>query len=96
MPVLARTFEAAGLATILVMMMPYWSEKIGTPRTLAVEFPFGHPFGQPGNIAQQRRVILSALHVLETAETPGTVHHSDEKWVMLQKEARAAWQPPID
>ncbi len=93
MPVLARTFEAAGLATILVTMMPYWSEKIGTPRTLAVEFPFGHPLGQPGNSEQQRRVILAALQLLETAETPGTVHHFEEKWPFAQEESRREWQP---
>lgn len=93
MPVLARIFEAAGLATILVTMMPFWSEKIGTPRTLAVEFPFGQPLGRPGDSAQQRRVIMAALQVLETAESPGTVHHFEEKWPLAQEESIRAWQP---
>ena len=57
MPVLARTLEAAGLSTILVTNMPFWSEKIGTPRTLAVEFPFGHLLGAPNDPTQQMRVI---------------------------------------
>ena len=34
MPVLARVIEAAGISTVLVTMMPYWSEKVGVPRTL--------------------------------------------------------------
>lgn len=93
MPVLARVLEAAGLSTILVTMMPFWAEKIGVPRTLAVEFPFGHTLGQAHNAAQQQRVIGQALAVLETAVTPGTIVHSDETWPVPQKEAYKAWQP---
>lgn len=90
---LARTLEAHGLSTVVVTMMPYWAEKIGTPRTLAVEFPFGHTLGQPGNVAQQRRVIAEALRVLETAESPGTIVHSDEAWPVPAAEAIKQWQP---
>ena len=93
MPVLARTLEAHGLATILVTNMPYWAEKIGAPRTLAVEFPFGHMLGQPGDAAMQRRVIEQALEVLRTAETPGTIVHSPEVWPVPAVEAMKAWQP---
>jgi hypothetical protein len=79
-PVLARTFEAAGISTVMVTNMPYWAERIGVPRTLAVEFPFGHILGQPHNQEQQMRVIQQALHVLETAKAPGTIVHSQEEW----------------
>jgi len=92
-PVLARTLEEAGLSTILVTMMPFWVEKIGVPRTLVVEFPFGHTLGQPHNVAQQMRVIRQALAVLETAEAPGTIVHSPETWPVPQREALKAWQP---
>ena len=93
MPVLARTLEAAGLSTILVTQMPFWAEKTGVPRTLAVEFPFGHILGQPGDRDQQMRIIRQALGVLETAEQPGAIVHSKETWPALQKEAYKAWQP---
>ena len=93
MPVLARTFESAGLSTILVTMMPFWAEKIGVPRTLAVEFPFGHTLGQPHDVPQQMRVIRQALKVLETADTPGTIVHSPEKWPVDQKKTIEDWQP---
>jgi D-proline reductase (dithiol) PrdB len=92
--VLARTLEAAGLATILVTNMPFWAEKSGVPRTLAVEFPFGHTLGQPHNPAQQMRVIHQALAVLATATTPGEIVHSPEAWPIPVKEATEAWQPP--
>jgi len=92
--VLARELEAAGFSTILVTMMPYWAEKIGVPRTLAVEFPFGQTLGQPGNVTQQMRLIRQALAVLETAVSPATLIHSPEVWPVDQKEAYKAWQPP--
>lgn len=93
MPVLARTIEAAGLSTIMVTMMPFWAEKVGVPRTLAVEFPFGHTLGQPHNQVQQMRVIQQALDVLESADTPGEIVHSAEIWPEPLKEAKASWQP---
>ncbi len=93
MPVLARTIEAAGLSTIMVTMMPFWAEKVGVPRTLAVEFPFGHTLGQPHNRVQQMRVIQQALDVLESADTPGEIVHSTEIWPEPLKEAKKSWQP---
>lgn len=93
MPVLARTVEALGLSTILVTNMPFWTEAVGVPRTLAVEFPFGHILGQPHAVARQRRVIEQALDALERAEAPGAVMHSAEAWPEPRKEARQAWQP---
>jgi len=92
-PVLARQIEATGIATILVTMMPYWAEKIGVPRTLAVEFPFGQTLGGPGNSGQQMRVIRQALSVLATADEPGTTIHSPEKWPQDVKQAIQGWQP---
>ena len=93
MPVLARTLEAAGLSTILVTPMPFWAEKIGVPRTLAVEFPFGHTLGQPHDAAQQMRVTRQSLAALETAESPGTIVHSPETWPLPRREASRDWQP---
>ena len=93
MPVLARTLEAAGHSTILVTNMSFWAEKVGVPRTLAVEFPFGHTLGQPHNVTQQMRVIRQALEVLETAKAPGAIVHSPERWPVPQKEAVKDWQP---
>ncbi len=90
---LARILEAAGLSTVLVTNMPFWAEKIGVPRTLAVEFPFGHILGQPHNTAQQMRVIGQALEVLETAKEAGTICHSSETWPVPAKQASEEWQP---
>ena len=94
MPVLARTLEAAGLSTVLVTNMPFWAEKVGAPRTLAVEFPFAHTLGRPNDVQGQMRVIRQALEVLESATEPGSIVHSPEVWPIPQKEAIQSWQPP--
>ena len=92
MPVLARTFEAAGLSTVLVTMMPYWSEKIGVPRTVGVEFPYGHTLGHAGDAREQAAVIAGALRVLAEAQEPGTVVHLPYTWPDFERWKRE-WQP---
>jgi D-proline reductase (dithiol) PrdB len=91
--VLARTLEAAGLTTLLITPMPIWAEQIGTPRTLAVEFPFGHALGRPGDRAMQRGVLAEAFNALETIQTPGTIIHSDQRWPESVEVAIRSWQP---
>jgi hypothetical protein len=93
-PGLARTLEEAGLTTILVTPMPFWAERVGVPRALAVEFPFGQVLGPAGDAARQHRVIEAALELLETAAAPGTLVHSAETWPYSEEEARKVWQPP--
>ena len=75
------------MSTVVVTNMPFWAEKIGVPRTLAVEFPFGHILGQPHHREQQMRVISQALETIEKAEAPGTIVHSQEKWPAPLEEA---------
>jgi len=92
--VLARTLEAAGLSTVLVTMMPVWSERIGVPRTVGVEFPFGHPLGRPGDRETQMTVIRSALSMLAEAQGPGEIRELDLTWPQPLDEAKRDWQPP--
>lgn len=96
MPVLARTLEAEGFSTILVTNMPYWAEKTGVPRTLAVEFPYGHILGQPGDIQMQMSVITQALQVLADAREPGVIIHAEDEWPQPVEDATSAWQPETE
>lgn len=93
MPVLARAIEAAGISTVLVTLMPFWSEKLGTPRTLAVEYPFGHQLGHAGEREEQIAVIRRALRMLREAKTPGALEHFEQPWPGDAKEWRRRWQP---
>ncbi len=81
------------MSTVLVTQMPYWAERMGAPRTLAVEFPFGHTLGRPGDVEMQMRVIRRALQVLKTAEEPGKIRHSAETWPQPTRQAVQNWQP---
>jgi hypothetical protein len=92
-PVLARTLEGSGFSTILITMMPYWAEKIGTPRTLAVEHPFGHTLGKPGDRVGQMNVIREALVALASSSEPGQIVHSHSHWDEPTEEAIKSWQP---
>lgn len=90
---LARAIEAAGISTVLVTMMPYWSDKMGVPRTLGVEFPFGHPLGHAGDRDEQIAVIREALRVLREAREPGAVQHLERQWPDFET-WKTAWYPP--
>ena len=90
---LARSFEAAGMSTVVVTMMPYWSERIGVPRTVGVEFPYGHPLGWPGDRETQMALILAALALLEEAQAPGEIRELDIEWPQELSEAKKDWQP---
>jgi len=92
-PVLARTFEEAGLSTVLVTVMPYWAERLGVPRTVGVEFPYGHPLGRPGDRDTQTGIIREALRLLEEATGPGEIRELDYVWPQDLDEAKRDWQP---
>jgi hypothetical protein len=92
-PVLARWIERAGIPTVVVTMMPDVAEALGAPRVVGVEFPFGHPFGMPGDRPTQRRVLETALTVLAGAAGPGTRVDVDVEWPVPLREAYRAWQP---
>ena len=90
---LARTFEEAGLSTVLVTVMPYWAERLGAPRTVGVEFPYGHPLGRPGDRDTQMGIIREALRLLEEATGPGEIRELDYVWPQDLDEAKRDWQP---
>ena len=76
-------------------MVPDWAERRGAPRTLAVEFPFGHPFGMPDDSAMQRMVAEAAVRLLAEADGPGTRHDLEIEWPVDRKTAYKDWQPAM-
>jgi hypothetical protein len=91
--VLARTLEEHGIATVIVTMMPAWSERVGVPRTLGVEHPYGQTIGPAGDRERQREVFRAALAALAGAKKPGYIAESPFEWPD-GKDARKAWHPP--
>ena len=80
------------MSTVLVTMMPFWSDKIGVPRTAGVEFPFGHTLGHPGHTQEQKAVIGDALRLLAQAREPGSITHLPYEWPDFEQWKRE-WQP---
>jgi hypothetical protein len=72
--------EARGLVTVSLTNMPFITEKIGVPRAVAVEFPFGMIWGHPGDRRMEREIMLHMLDAVETIEKPGTIVELPYTW----------------
>ena len=90
---LARWIEKAGIPTVVVTMMPDLAMAQLAPRVVGVEFPFGHPFGMPGDRKTQRRVLETALTVLAGATSFGTRIDLDIEWPQPRDKAFEAGRP---
>ncbi len=66
--------------------MREYSEKVKPPRTIFLRWPFGHPFGEPFNRAQQRVVLAEAFRALYAIREPGTIIDMPYRWRREQYE----------
>ena len=71
--ILQRSIEAAGIPTVLVAALPTIAAQLGAPRIAAPDTPMGATMGAPDDPAQQSRILLASLRLLESAETPGQI-----------------------
>jgi hypothetical protein len=67
---LAHYFEDEGIATTQISLIRLHTEKIRPPRALWTSFELGRPVGIPNDPAFQKRVLLSALRLLEAQTGP--------------------------
>lgn len=64
----------------MVASLPIVAAQLGAPRIAATDTPMGAPLGAPGDTAQQTRVLLRSLKLLETATEPGKVEDLGESY----------------
>lgn len=88
----ARYLEEDGFSTVVLTPTYEFHRAIGIPRSAAIEFPYGRPVGQVGDVAGQTEVLLKTLEVLEKAGKPGEVWHLPFTWPEEPKKTN--WQPP--
>jgi hypothetical protein len=88
----ARRIEELGVPTVCLNLLWTFQRIVGMPRVAAVEHPFGRPFGDVGDAATQRAVLLAALEVAEAAGEPGAVAHLPFVWHEDPRDTR--WHPP--
>ena len=62
---LAHYFEDEGLATVIVALVREHVVAMSPPRALWVPFELGRPFGAPNDGGLQRRILQSALALLD-------------------------------
>jgi hypothetical protein len=62
---LAHYLEDEGLATVIVALVREHIVSMRPPRALWVPFELGRPFGAPGNVNLQRRVLQASLALLD-------------------------------
>lgn len=86
---LQSAIERAGIPTVAVTFSADLTQLIGTPRALAVRFPYGAPFGNPLNRWLQTRVLGEALALLDSATAPNTIQASAYRW--KQTRERVGW-----
>jgi hypothetical protein len=75
-------------------MMPDIAQRIGLPRAVAVEFPFGHTLGHAHDESEHRIVLTAALELLDRAQTPETITPVEVEWSDPQSEWHKRWHPP--
>lgn len=75
---LAHYFERAGIATVVIALIPQHAEKIRPPRTLSVPFILGRPLGAPKDPAFQHRVLDAALGLLNRTDGPVFVEFEED------------------
>ncbi len=80
MGLVARVIEEAGIPTVMVSTGRDLTFQVRPPRSVFVNFPMGNPFGRPGDKAQQTRILLDALHLVETARDGGVLVDLPYEW----------------
>ena len=75
--------------------MRHHTEQMQLPRFLWVPFPLGRPFGAPHAPDFQRRVLHTALSLLERDQGPVLVDFPDDAPATAAEAGDAAWSCPI-
>jgi len=75
-----REIERLGIPTIGISIVRDYSAKVKPPRTVFLRWPFGHPVGEPFNVAQQRVVLAETFRALCTIELPGEIIDLPYRW----------------
>ena len=61
------------------------------PRIVAIEHPFGRPFGDVDDRKTQGKVLLAALKLFEEADGVGYIKHLNLTWHQHPKNTK--WHP---
>ena len=89
---LAHYLEEEGLATVAISLIRPQTENTKPPRALWVPFELGRPFGPPNEPEFQKRVVRTALQMLELEHGPVVIEDFPDDDPRAQPDPR--WHPP--
>ncbi len=92
MGLVQKAIESVGIATIGISLAREVTAQVKPPRTVFLRWPFGHPLGEAGAVAQQRTVLFAAFEALYAIDTPGTIVDLPFRW--RREVYSAAAKPP--
>jgi fermentation-respiration switch protein FrsA (DUF1100 family) len=90
---LGHYLEEEGVPTVAISLIRPQTDKTKPPRALWVPFELGRPFGPPSDAAFQKRVILTALRLLERERGPVIIEDFPEE--DPRERPDPAWRPPL-
>jgi hypothetical protein len=94
-----RVFEASGIPTVALSMIPDLTRAVGVPRLAGISHPMGRPLGRPHDAEGQRAVLRAVLELLASASGSDTYVDLPFKWPESPAQARNASKdlppPPI-
>ena len=93
MSALGHYLEEAGIASVAISLIRPQTENTRPPRALWVPFELGRPFGPPGDPAFQKRVLLTALRLLERNDGPVLIEDFPDDDPRARPDP--AWRPPL-
>jgi hypothetical protein len=91
---LAHYVEEEGVATTQISLIRPHTEAIKPPRALWVPFDLGRPLGVPRDAGFQKRVLLSALKLLEEPSGPIITDFPED--APVTREADVIWACPVN
>ena len=80
MSLVARHLEAEGIPTVILACARDITAGAFPPRAVFLNYPLGNPAGRPFDPENQRAVPGTALDLLKTATTPGTIVDLPFRW----------------
>ena len=94
---LAHYIEDGGIPTVIISLVKKHTEVMKPPRALHVPFELGRPFGGANKPEFQRKVLLTALKLLERTDGPILENFNENVPISPDEiDAQEGWSCPVN
>lgn len=95
MGLIARFFEEKGIPTVSVYLQEEMVESVSAPRMVHVQWPFGHPYGEPNSPELQAMVLRRLLQRAQVAQGFGNLDQPDWPWRRTEVDLPDDWSTAL-